>query len=261
MKLIRGCIYVVLLMSLICGTLPPLRMEQAAAQLGAPRPCQPPAGFTDPVQILFADDTTTPRLLGSDDLRHIAPGSSNVPLGITTEWAKTGVSSEANNANEVLFTGSWAIPRTGALTFDGGRGAIVTAVAGDLVLLVCDGKGEIDTTERDEQSMLLPVGSSTPITAGTSFYVFLAETTATYWLFGNRQQAPLTGTPTLAVPESVVTIKMIGNNGGPRVCGMSNCWPVSVLPQKPSDANCDGHTCSKLPEQQGGCGGIYCWVK
>ena len=159
MKLIRSWMYVVLLMSLVFGALPPLRLEQAAAQIGAPRPCQVPAGFIDPVEIQFADDTTTPRLLSPRDLSYIAPGSNNVPIGITIEWALTGASIGASNEYEVLFTGTWGIPRTGGLTFDGGRGAIVIAVEGDLVLLVCDGNGEIDTNEGDEISMPLPAAS------------------------------------------------------------------------------------------------------
>jgi hypothetical protein len=250
MKLVRSIGFLVVLISLSLGGAPVLRSTEGAAQLPMPHPCQEPDGFNEPVDIHAATASTEPRLLSDRDILTLDPATPRPEVNIGIEWAWFGWGDNSANDNEVLYSGLWAIPRTGALTFDGGRGAFITVEAGDVVLLVCGADGEIDTIEGDNQTTQLAEGSSTPVQAGTGFFVFLDSGPATYWLFGHRQGVP---------PESVVTVQIVGNNGGPRVCGMAGCWPAPVLPPKPNGADCDGNTCT-VPGAPGGCGGIRCWV-
>lgn len=257
MKLIRGSALLVLLLLLAVGpiaTLDNIGAQSAAVANSPLKPCQQPAGFATPVEINFSTASTAPRLLGDRDFMSIIGGNGNLwpQAGISIAWTISGWQlGEPGLYDEVLFTGTWGIPRTGALTFGGGYGAVITAHTGDLVLLVCGADGEIDYVENDGMSTPLAAGSSTPIQSGESFFVFLGSTSATYWLFGNRSGE---------TPESVVTVELVGSNGSPRVCGIDGCWPAPILPSGPLESNCDENTCSAFPEQ-GGCGGIRCWTK
>lgn len=252
MKFVRNMYLSVLVLALAIGVLFVVPGSEARAQYGPfPRPCQQPSEFTTPIELTSSTDSTQPRLMTEWDARAMHVTNPVAGTGLSIEWSFSGWTDGSTLGGEVLFSGLWALPRTGALTFGGGWGALVTVEAGDVVLLVCGQDGEIDTTPNDGQSMALPAGSSTPLAQGTSFYVFLSEAPASYWLFGNRTGQPV---------ESAVSIQIIGTNGGPQVCGLSTCWPAPVLSGRPNYTNCDNLTCD-YPPSPGGCGGIRCWTK
>lgn len=252
MKLVRSFAFFVVLVGLAFAAFPAASPARAQGARPTPHPCQEPAGFDQPVADAWVEtDSTAPRLLGVRDAMEMLPGPEFPQAGLSIAWANFGWGAGSAFWQEVLYSGLWALPRTGALTLDGGRGAVVTVHTGEVVLLVCGAGGFIDTQYGDGVWTDVAEGSSTPMQAGTSFYISLTDSPATYWLFGHRQGAD---------PESIVTIDIIGSNGGPRVCGLTVCWPAPVLPAKPNGANCDGITCEK-PTQPGGCGWIFCWTK
>jgi hypothetical protein len=167
---------------------------------------------------------------------------------MTLSWASLDWDGGDANANQIVFGATWSLPLTGALTIERGIGATVKADRGEIVLLVCGGDGEIDTVPEDGQTIPVADGESVKFEEGSSVYIFLDSTSATFWIFGAGQGFG---------PESVVKIEVLGDNGVPQICGYATCWVAPELPPKPAASDCNEETCTV--GQPGGCAGIRCW--
>lgn len=249
MKLVRSFVFLVVLLALAFGAIPATAQDGSEPLMPpASWPCVLPAGAT---AASVVDAASTPRLLSDAEIAVLLPSMSPPPpSGLLISWAWAGWTVSAANVNEVIYAGLWGLPQNSALTLDGGRGAIVSVLAGTVDLLACGADGEYDQTEGDAASNTLGAGSSTSFAAGSSVYVFLGSSPTTYWLFG---------TPDAGISDAVVAVQIVGNNGGPQTCGPTTCWPAPVQPGASGATACADLGCA-ISGPPGGCSGMRCWV-